>query len=168
MANEYISPIGGLTKGKLQLATAVESDVLSGKTFYGGDSKVIRTGSLTTNVCVIVAFGYGYTANAIGNAWNQQGYDADITSRSFGAPRSDYTDSTYATISGTTITIQKAGYYTFFANGTQSLRVYYNVGGTISIPSISSNLGREKPGETGTYIYGTSSGWGYALGYSEK
>lgn len=36
---------GGLTSGKLKLATAAENEVLSGKSFYAGD-KVLKTGSM--------------------------------------------------------------------------------------------------------------------------
>lgn len=37
---------GGLTKSKLELATAVESEVSQGKTFYAGGSKDLKTGTL--------------------------------------------------------------------------------------------------------------------------
>lgn len=36
---------GGLTSGKLKLATAAENEVLSGETFYSGD-KLLKTGSM--------------------------------------------------------------------------------------------------------------------------
>lgn len=36
---------GGLSNSKLKVATAVESDVVSGKTFYAGD-KTLKTGEL--------------------------------------------------------------------------------------------------------------------------
>ena len=35
---------GALSKGKLKLATATASDVVSGKTFFSGD-KVVKTGT---------------------------------------------------------------------------------------------------------------------------
>ncbi len=44
MSENLMDPITGLSESKLQLATAIESDVLSGKTFYAGD-KVLKTGS---------------------------------------------------------------------------------------------------------------------------
>lgn len=40
-----MSAAGGLTKGKLELATATVGDVISGKKFYSGD-KTIKTGTL--------------------------------------------------------------------------------------------------------------------------
>lgn len=40
------SASGGLTKSKLELATAVESEVSQGKTFYAGGSKDLKTGTL--------------------------------------------------------------------------------------------------------------------------
>ena len=45
MADTMISAGGGLSKTKLALANAAESDVLSGKRFYAG-SKVIKVGSM--------------------------------------------------------------------------------------------------------------------------
>ena len=48
MANTMISAGGGLSKSKLALATATESDVASGKTFYAGD-KTIKTGTSLGN-----------------------------------------------------------------------------------------------------------------------
>lgn len=45
MADTMISAGGGLSKMKLALANAAESDVLSGKRFYAG-SKVIKEGSM--------------------------------------------------------------------------------------------------------------------------
>lgn len=45
MADTMISAGGGLSKTKLALATAAESDVLSGKRFYAG-SKVIKEGRM--------------------------------------------------------------------------------------------------------------------------
>lgn len=45
MADTMISAGGGLSKSKLALATATESDVVSGKTFYAGD-KVLKTGNI--------------------------------------------------------------------------------------------------------------------------
>lgn len=45
MADTMISASGGLSKMKLALATAAESDVLSGKRFYAG-SKVIKEGRM--------------------------------------------------------------------------------------------------------------------------
>lgn len=44
MAENLMDPITGLSESKLQLATAIESDVVSGKTFYAGD-KALKTGS---------------------------------------------------------------------------------------------------------------------------
>lgn len=46
MADTMISAGGGLSKMKLALANAAESDVLSGKRFYAG-SKTIKEGTLT-------------------------------------------------------------------------------------------------------------------------
>ena len=40
------SASGGLTKSKLEQATAVESEVSQGKTFYAGGSKDLKTGTL--------------------------------------------------------------------------------------------------------------------------
>ena len=37
MSNAFMMPGGGLTNGKLALADADVSDVMSGKTFYAGD-----------------------------------------------------------------------------------------------------------------------------------
>lgn len=45
MADTMISAGGGLSKMKLALATAAESDVLSGKRFYAG-SKIIKEGKM--------------------------------------------------------------------------------------------------------------------------
>lgn len=45
MADTMISAGGGLSKTKLALATAAESDVLSGKRFYAG-SKAIKEGKM--------------------------------------------------------------------------------------------------------------------------
>lgn len=45
MADTMISAGGGLSKMKLALATAAESDVLSGKRFYAGD-KIIKEGRM--------------------------------------------------------------------------------------------------------------------------
>ena len=45
MADTMISAGGGLSKTKLALATAAESDVLSGKRFYAGD-KIIKEGRM--------------------------------------------------------------------------------------------------------------------------
>lgn len=45
MADTMISAGGGLSKTKLALATAAESDVLSGKRFYAGD-KIIKEGKM--------------------------------------------------------------------------------------------------------------------------
>lgn len=45
MADTMISAGGGLSKMKLALATAAESDVLSGKRFYSGD-KIIKEGRM--------------------------------------------------------------------------------------------------------------------------
>lgn len=45
MADTMISAGGGLSKMKLALANAAESDVLSGKRFYAGD-KIIKEGSM--------------------------------------------------------------------------------------------------------------------------
>lgn len=42
--NAFMMPGGGLTNGKLALADADASDVMSGKTFYAGD-KEIKTGT---------------------------------------------------------------------------------------------------------------------------
>lgn len=41
-----MGPATGLTKSKLQLATATEPNVLETKTFYAGDTKDLRTGSM--------------------------------------------------------------------------------------------------------------------------
>ncbi len=46
MPENLLSPITGLSESALALATAIASDVLSGKTFYAGD-KDIKTGSMT-------------------------------------------------------------------------------------------------------------------------
>lgn len=40
-----MDPITGLSNSKLELTTAITSDVLSGKTFYAGD-KVLKTGTM--------------------------------------------------------------------------------------------------------------------------
>lgn len=45
MADTMISAGGGLSKTKLTLANAAESDVLSGKRFYAGD-KIIKEGKM--------------------------------------------------------------------------------------------------------------------------
>lgn len=45
MADTMISAGGGLSKTKLALANAAESDVLSGKRFYAGD-KIIKEGKM--------------------------------------------------------------------------------------------------------------------------
>lgn len=45
MADTMISAGGGLSKTKLALANAAESDVLSGKKFYAGD-KIIKEGKM--------------------------------------------------------------------------------------------------------------------------
>lgn len=45
MADTMISAGGGLSKTKLALANAAESDVLSGKKFYAGD-KIIKEGGM--------------------------------------------------------------------------------------------------------------------------
>lgn len=45
MADTMISAGGGLSKTKLALANAAETDVLSGKRFYAGD-KIIKEGSM--------------------------------------------------------------------------------------------------------------------------
>lgn len=45
MADTMISAGGGLSKTKLALATATESDVLSGKSFYAKD-KIIKEGNM--------------------------------------------------------------------------------------------------------------------------
>lgn len=45
MADTMISAGGGLSKAKLALANAAESDVLSGKRFYAGD-KIIKEGKM--------------------------------------------------------------------------------------------------------------------------
>lgn len=52
------SASGGLTKSKLQLATAVPGDVVAGKTFYAGD-KDLKTGSIPD-------YGYEPFASKIG------------------------------------------------------------------------------------------------------
>lgn len=46
---------GGLTKAKLALATATEATVFSGKTFYAGDSKELRTGTALSTVTDVAA-----------------------------------------------------------------------------------------------------------------
>ena len=46
---------GGLTKAKLALATATETTVFSGKTFYAGDSKELRTGTALSTVTDVAA-----------------------------------------------------------------------------------------------------------------
>lgn len=46
MGVTLMGPATGLTKSKLQLATATEPDVLEGKTFYGGDTKDLRIGTM--------------------------------------------------------------------------------------------------------------------------
>ena len=46
---------GGLTKSKLALATATETTVFSGKTFYAGDSKELRTGTALSTVTDVAA-----------------------------------------------------------------------------------------------------------------
>ena len=49
MSENYLSPISGISKAKIQeallKATATEADVLSGKTFYAGDTSNLRTGA---------------------------------------------------------------------------------------------------------------------------
>ena len=46
---------GGLTKAKLALATATEATVFNGKTFYGGDSKELRTGTALATATSVAA-----------------------------------------------------------------------------------------------------------------
>ena len=49
MPDTMINAGGGLSNSKLKLATAAESDVVSGKTFYAGD-KTLKTGELKGHV----------------------------------------------------------------------------------------------------------------------
>ena len=46
---------GGLTKAKLALATATEATVFNGKTFYGGNSKELRTGTALATATSVAA-----------------------------------------------------------------------------------------------------------------
>lgn len=45
---------GGLSNSKLKLATATESDVVSGKTFFSGD-KVVKTGTLVPRLKLLTS-----------------------------------------------------------------------------------------------------------------
>lgn len=44
-----MAPGGGLTNSKLELATATQADVLSGKSFYAGN-KVLKIGTLNPHI----------------------------------------------------------------------------------------------------------------------
>lgn len=50
-----MGPASGLTKGKLELATAQPDEVYRGKTYYGGDSKELRTGTLAVDQATAAA-----------------------------------------------------------------------------------------------------------------
>lgn len=67
MSELLLNPSYGLANSKLQLASATEADVLSGKTFYAGD-KVIKTGTLDLGAKVSII---EISAAPVGNEYRE-------------------------------------------------------------------------------------------------
>ena len=78
-----MGPATGLTKSKLALATAMEGDVLSGKTFYGGNDKEIRTGVMINHEAYTEPISHGYSDSILYVRIPQGAY---LTNASSGCP----------------------------------------------------------------------------------
>lgn len=137
MPSSLMTAGGGLSKSKLRLADAEEGNVLINKTFYGGEDKLIRTGTMPDNGAVDYTVAPGESVTIPAGYHNGSGV-----------------------VRGTkeTFVINSAEYTTYTYGGTINVSVDYSSHGLTKVPIV-----HVAPVMTRAYMY--TNGAPRILGY---